>query len=162
MEITDTVAINGGLIQLRSEGKERFYTVDKYFLHHPLTPQQTQKMRRVLHDYILCIKSLRNKIEAREILSCRNAEIRAWLMNRFGFDRFVIQAGAKVIHSDNGSQLLRIDITNGQPIVAVKVKDSTTGRIYILSVPPTMETCKEAIAWTFGMTRKQYSPKKET
>ena len=44
----------------------------------------------------------------------------------------------------------------------VKVKDSTTGEIYLLRVPPTMKTCKEAVAWTFGMTAEEYVLEKET
>ena len=31
-------------------------------------------------------------------------------------------------------------------------------KTYWLRVPPTMRTPREAIAWTFGMTKEEYAP----
>ena len=44
----------------------------------------------------------------------------------------------------------------------VKVRDSTTKRFYLLRVPQTVWTCKQAVAWTFGMEEDDYIPIKET
>ena len=44
----------------------------------------------------------------------------------------------------------------------IKVRDSTTRQFYLLRVPPTVWTCKQAVAWTFGMEEDEYYPTKET
>ena len=33
---------------------------------------------------------------------------------------------------------------------------------YLLRVPPHMKTCKQAVAWTFGLEEIEYNPVKET
>lgn len=38
----------------------------------------------------------------------------------------------------------------------VRVKDSSTGKFVFLSVPNNINNCKNAIAWTFGLTVKEY------
>lgn len=38
----------------------------------------------------------------------------------------------------------------------VRVRDSSTGKFVFLSVPNDMFTCKDAIAWTFGLTSSEY------
>jgi len=91
-----------------------------------------------LQDYLLFLKV--DKLTAREILSCRNVEIRTLLLNQFGQDLGNIT----------------------EPIRVIKVRDSTTKKYYILRVPPTVKTCKQAIAWTFGMEEDEYDPIKET
>jgi lipopolysaccharide export LptBFGC system permease protein LptF len=39
----------------------------------------------------------------------------------------------------------------------VRVKDSSTGKFVFLSVPNHLKECKEAIAWTFGLSLPQYN-----
>jgi hypothetical protein len=34
----------------------------------------------------------------------------------------------------------------------------STGRDYVLRVPPTMNSAREAVAWTFGMKAEEYQP----
>lgn len=38
----------------------------------------------------------------------------------------------------------------------VRVRDSSTGKFVFLSVPNNLKECKEAIAWTFGLSLPQY------
>jgi len=47
-------------------------------------------------------------------------------------------------------------------MVMVKVIDSTTNNIYLLRVPPDMQTVSQAVAWTFDMNKEEYRPLKET
>lgn len=47
------------------------------------------------------------------------------------------------------NELLRIPFGGEEPIMLVKVRDPSTGRFHILRVPPSMRTCRQAIAWTF-------------
>lgn len=44
----------------------------------------------------------------------------------------------------------------------VEVIDSSTRKRYLLRVPPYIHNADEAVAWTFGMTRNEYKPIKET
>jgi hypothetical protein len=51
--------------------------------------------------------------------------------------------------------------------VVVKVLNGTpepdgTRKLYFLTVPPGTKTCKEAIAWTFGVDAKDYHPDVES
>ena len=38
----------------------------------------------------------------------------------------------------------------------VRVEDSSTGKNYFLSVPNNLQTCREAISWTFDIHPSQY------
>ena len=104
-----------------------------------------------------------DKLTAREILSCRNVEIRTLLLNQFGHERLIKELEGIVIHQEGDSQLIKLDLGNiTEPIRVIKVRDSTTKKYYILRVPPTVKTCKQAIAWTFGMEEDEYDPIKES
>jgi hypothetical protein len=35
-------------------------------------------------------------------------------------------------------------------------------RLHLLRVPPTVRSCAEAVAWTFGMEASEYAPVQET
>ena len=84
-------------------------------------------------------------------------------MNQFGIERLFYDLGGKYIHSEGSSQLIRMDLGKSfDPIQIIKVRDSTTKQYYILRVPLTINTCKDAIAWTFGMTADEFNPIKET
>jgi len=39
----------------------------------------------------------------------------------------------------------------------IRVKDSSTGKYVFLSVPNRIKNCKEAIAWTFGLSLREYN-----
>lgn len=38
----------------------------------------------------------------------------------------------------------------------IRVKDTSTGKLVFLSVPPHMNNCREAIAWTFDLSLSKY------
>ncbi len=38
----------------------------------------------------------------------------------------------------------------------IRVKDSSTGKYVFLSVPNTIDRCKKAVAWTFGLSPQEY------
>ena len=84
-----------------------------------------------------------------------------------GFERFLKEADAKVIHTDTDAggkrQLLSVALTNDEPLVVVSVNCPSTGRHYLIRVPPTMKTCHQAIAWTAGFDDPDdYQPLAET
>ncbi|MFX1315952.1 MAG: DUF6745 domain-containing protein [Promethearchaeota archaeon] len=114
-----------------------------------------------LQDYLLFLKG--DNLTAREVLSCRNVEIRSLLLNQFGHERLISELKGNIIHQDGDSQLINLDLgTFTEPIRVVKVRDSSTKNYYILRVPPSVKTCKEAIAWTFGLEEDEYNLIKET
>ncbi|MFX0043466.1 MAG: DUF6745 domain-containing protein [Candidatus Hodarchaeota archaeon] len=114
-----------------------------------------------LQDYLLFLKG--DKLTAREVLSCRNVEIRSLLLNQFGHEKLIKELEGKIIHQEGDSQLINLNLGNiTEHIRVVKVKDSTTKKYYILRVPPTVKTCRQAIAWTFGLEEDEYNPTIET
>ena len=104
-------------------------------------------------------------LTAEQILKEPNAEVRRVMVERHGLDRFLSGANAKKIHSDqDGRRILhRIEWQGDEPIVAVQVKCPTTGQTYFLRVPPTIDRCDKAVAWTFGYEKvRDYDPLVET
>jgi hypothetical protein len=110
-----------------------------------------------------------------------NAEVRRVMITRYGFDRYLKDSGAKRIHKDKYGELYRKEIKGGDPLVGVKVQNSTPepdGSIksYWLKVhhelrpllangqlgEPQDMTAVNAIASTFGMRGEDYKPERET
>jgi hypothetical protein len=116
--------------------------------------------------------------DARLIVAERNAELRRMLMERYeakhGKGRFIQDVGAKVIDSavqpmrkgepDTINELLSIDLPNDpdRRMVALKVVDPSTGRTYVLRVPPAETTVRGALAWTFNIRPEDYVLGQET
>jgi hypothetical protein len=123
---------------------------------------------------------------AQKILAEQNAEVRRALMERYdelhGKGRFIQDCGARVIDSaiqpmrpgepEVANELLEIDLP-GDPderMVALRVIDPSTSRVYILRVHPELRpmlgngrfgepqamTVRNAIASTFGMRGEEY------
>jgi hypothetical protein len=97
----------------------------------------------------------------------RNAEVRRVMIERFGTIRFLTESGAKQIQEDECGVLYRKDLFNDEPIVMVKVINSSpepdgTFKEYFLRVPPTITTARAAVAWSFGMKQDEYTPRIET
>jgi hypothetical protein len=106
-------------------------------------------------------------ITTAEIVGERNAERRRVLLERFGFERFMREAEADIVDEDCDAggerQLLRLRLVGDEDLVCVSVKCPSTGRRYLLRVPPTMRTCRQAVAWTAGFDDpKLYRPLVET
>lgn len=107
----------------------------------------------------------------------RNAEVRRAMIERFGEERFVQADGGEVIASDATGRLWRRRSSRpssrwggppqDEPIVMVEVLNATpepdgSRRTYFLRVPPTMQTAREAVAWTFGMAGEAWRPAAES
>lgn len=141
------------------------YSLSTYFASNKFKLINVDDRRRIsdeLRDYKLFRMLERKTLTAADIMRCRNIEIRQYLLQEYGFERFMSEIGGKVIHLDGTSKLIAIEWGNGEGVRAVRVKDSTTGKYYLLRVPPTVKTCKEAVAWTFDVNVKDYVPKVET
>jgi hypothetical protein len=105
-------------------------------------------------------------ITAREILYETNLERRRVLIDRMGMQRFVEEVGAETIDADEDAggprRLLRVPF-QGEEIVCLEVHCPSTGRKYVLRVPPQVQTCAEGAAWIAGFNNaRRYRPVMET
>jgi hypothetical protein len=92
-----------------------------------------------------------------------NSEIRRVMIDRYGLARYLVDSKAKEIHRDDWGILYRQEIRDDEPLVMVKVVNSTPEpdgivKNYFLRVPPDMTTARGAIAWTFGKKEQDYAP----
>lgn len=106
-------------------------------------------------------------LRAEEILGERNAELRRVMIERFGYERLLEATRAVELDrdSDPGGErrLLRIALEGDEDIVCVSVQCPSTGHKFILRVPPTIQSCRQAIAWTAGYDNPdEYAPAVET
>jgi hypothetical protein len=97
----------------------------------------------------------------------RNLELRRVLTERYGLDRYLRDAGATRVGTDETGVLWRLPIDGDEPLVMVEVTNSTpepdgSGRRYWLRVPPDTRSAREAVAWTFGLAPDEYRPMRQT
>jgi hypothetical protein len=107
------------------------------------------------------------EITVNEIEEKTNTEIRRILIEKYGEERYLLETGAKQIHEDSAGSLFKKQSRRGEPIVMVKVRNSTpeidgSFKDYFLRVPPDIKTAHQAVAWTFGMSQEAYQPILET
>jgi hypothetical protein len=107
------------------------------------------------------------QLTAREALAEKNAEVRRVMIERMGYLRFAQEAKAKILDQDKDGggvrQLLSIDLREDEPLVGLSCICPSTGRQYLLRVPPTMKTCHQAVAWMAGFDDPSlYRPEIET
>jgi hypothetical protein len=122
-----------------------------------------------------------HEITIEDIENENNAEVRRIMVDRYGYNhatpdmddayfgvgKYILDAGAEEIHSDRWGTLYKKEQSNDEPIVTVKVKNSTAEpdgsfRHYFIRVPEDCTTAHQAVAWTFGLDTKEYSPSVET
>jgi ankyrin repeat protein len=82
------------------------------------------------------------------------------LCEYFGWERIVEAFGAEEVYRDKYGVLLETENINDDkyPARFVRVTCPSTGRKYVLRVDPNVQTAKEAVASTFGLTEEQYCP----
>jgi hypothetical protein len=104
-----------------------------------------------------------------------NAEIRRVMIDRYclgeetnGAAAFMRDGGGqRVDYDEKFGTLWRRELPDDEPIVLLEVTNATPepdGRFkhYMLRVPPTMTTAREAAAWTFNQSPDNYAPIIET
>lgn len=156
-----TLMRNGNI---RKKGNDyRIYTIKTFFLGDSKINSTDEKEAVKRLEELLLFKKLSEKtLTAKDIIGCRNAEIRRVLLEGFGFDRLVSDLKGIVINTDGEYSLIKIN-WHSEPIKLVRVKDSSTERWYLLRVPPSIKTVKSGLAWTFGfINEKDYNPIYET
>jgi len=106
-------------------------------------------------------------LKAESILKEQNAEKRRVLLERMGYERFVAEAQATTLDSDQdvggARRLLHVPLADDEPLVCLAVLDPSTGRQYLIRVPPNVQTCHQAAAWIAGFDNPDdYHPVAET
>ena len=91
----------------------------------------------------------------------QNAEVRRVMIDQYGQARYLSDSGAEHVHSDGYGDLYRANIPDDEPLVMVKVVNSTpepdgTYRDYFIRVPPDVETAEQAVAWIGGFEVGQF------
>lgn len=107
-----------------------------------------------------------NDITAAEIIREDNAQLAQIKLDRLTIPNFINKARPSILDTDhdangNTRKLLSVFLNTdfSEPrIVCVQVICPSTDKTYLLRVPPTIETCAEAIAWTFNVDKKDYAP----
>ncbi len=102
-----------------------------------------------------------------EVLTEANIEKRRVMLERIGLDKFFDRIQAEVLDRDTDPggerKLMRVELPNDEALVCVSVTCPSTGRHYVIRVPPAMTTCQQAIAWTAGFDNADdYRPIVET
>ncbi len=113
---------------------------------------------RVVEADLVCLRPLTRGTIAAE----RDPDRQAVLVERYGLGRYLAESGAITVHADACGELYRLT-QNGEPIVAVHVVNASpepdgTFRDFWLRVPPNVRTAREAVAWTFGLSEREYEP----
>lgn len=106
-------------------------------------------------------------LTARQALSAENAELRRVMLERIGPERFFAEAQPEELDADMDSggkrRLLRVVIPGDEALVMLQVRDPSTGRVYLLRVPPSMKSCRSAASWIAGFSDpNNYRPVMET
>ena len=166
------------IINLQSDGsvqlisKARVYYINtsgkpkiveaKYFFVVDDADYDAEEMERLLDEQLILFKR-DDELHGSDVMKVQNQEIRRQLIRRMGYRKFLHDVRGEIIHRDHPSQLIRIRTPRGQDDYCfVRVVCPSTHDTYILRVPPDMQTCKQAVAWTFGMTEEEYNPEIET
>lgn len=108
-----------------------------------------------------------NELTVGETLAETNAERRRVMIERIGFERFLHDVDAELLDQDMAPggerKLYRVELDGDEPLVCVSVGCPSTDRRYLLRVPPDMQTCHQAVAWTAGFDNPDdYQPVLET
>jgi hypothetical protein len=89
------------------------------------------------------------KLTVAKILEEENQTVRLAMMRVFGFDRFILDSGAKVVDQKADYELLELPLDRWNVLRALKMKCSTTGAVYINQVPPHCQEVPSALDWMF-------------
>lgn len=109
----------------------------------------------------------RRNLTVNAIKNESNAERRRILIDLYGEARYLMDAGAQLIHEDSCGRLYELKGEGQIALKMVRVRNSTAEpdgsyKEYYLSVPPFVTRAKEAVAWTFNMSESEYHPQVET
>jgi hypothetical protein len=106
-------------------------------------------------------------LRADDVTAEPNLELRRVMTEWYGLDRYLRDAGGRVVGQDAYGRLWRLDRPGAEPLVMVEVVNSTpepdgSHATYWLRVPPDIRSAHAAVAWTFRLNEGTYRPLAET
>ena len=106
-------------------------------------------------------------LSAVEILAEQNVERRRVMLLRFGMEKFLDAVSAELLDEDRDPggprRLLQVPLQGDEPLVCLSVHCPSTGRHYLIRVPPDTKSCRHAAAWVAGFDNPDdYRPLVET
>ncbi len=125
----------------------------------------TLRWRGITIDWNIAFRP--ESITALDILNQQNAALRRVMLERHGLERFINSVRGEVIDQDTDPggerSLIRCPLSNDEDIVCLRVTCPSTRAAYILRVPPSIRTCRQAAAWIAGFDNAEdYDPQVET
>jgi hypothetical protein len=117
-------------------------------------------------------------LTAEEVFAESNAEIRRVMIDKVGMARLLAGGKAREIARDACGVLWEFSLPDDEPVRVVQVVNSTPEPIdyvpgagdfgerrgarwfkhYVLRVPPSCATARAAVAWTCGVSERDYAP----
>jgi hypothetical protein len=108
--------------------------------------------RNVLVNYEIAFRP--ETITAQRVMAEANVEVRRVMLERMGYQRFIAETQAEELDHDLDAggvrRLWRIALPHDEPLVCVSYLCPSTARHYITRVPPTIQSCRQAVAWIAG------------
>jgi hypothetical protein len=95
------------------------------------------------------------EITCQEIMAEQNAEVRRVMIERYGFDRFIVDSKAKVLNRVGEYELVSVPDPAEGSIKALKMVCPSTSAVYVHPVAPECETVEAALAWKRGESLDQ-------
>ena len=146
---------------IRELGNRVLCLVEEYNFNMRLDKYTIQQIAENIGDLVLLFVP-DDEITIAMILGCHNQTIMSTLINKYDEKKFFAKLPHNLLHKDGETELLELNVGGrGIRMRMVKVVDANAKQTYLLRVPPTVRTCKEAVAWTFGMKADEYGPKVE-
>jgi hypothetical protein len=112
-----------------------------------------------------------HRVTVQHIERENNLEMRRLLLEAMGIERYLSKSKAKKIAQDETGILWQRALSTRQqewrpelqPMTFVEVKNGTRepdGRFkrYFLRVPPWVQSAREAVGWTYGLSEEEYQP----
>jgi len=101
-------------------------------------------------------KPARTRLTVQAIMAEPNVSIRMAMAHAYGLERFLLDAGAKVIDSEAGYELLSFPMGEqpervSERVVALKMTCPSTGAVYISPVEPWLNNVRVATDWYFDV-----------
>ena len=140
--------------------------------HVPLTLENKARFRWRGFEVPAAVLFRPESVMPWEILGQRNAELRRIMLERVGLEKVLERAGATVLDRDTdaGGERRLLVIPTGplqwhiyERSQYLACQCPSTGRQYLLRVPPDMTSCRQAAAWLAGFQNPDdYCPVQET
>jgi hypothetical protein len=155
--MTDVAIIQNKPSQINRDDQNRLHSVDGPAIKYRGSENSISNVYAV-HGVRVNKKIIDRDFTAKDIDNERNAEVRRVMIELYGQSKYLIDSNAEVVHSDDFGTLYRKEIPGDEPLMMVKVVNSTvepdgTFKDYFIRVDPNvyggLKTARAAVASTW-------------